>query len=494
MEKIEMIQKETAISNISRELNNFSNLKRTLQSIISVLKEFSQCEAVGIRIEENGDYPYYVFDGFTKSFIKKESSLCAIDKQGKRIKSPDGKGYLLECMCGNIIRGRFDPKFDFFTEGGSFWTNSTNKLLIDTSAEERMANTRNYCNACGYMSVALIPVKAKGETFGLIQLNDKREGMFTKDKILFYELIGQNVGLAIANSLLSSQSHENINLKKRIKKQERIIKQNEELEELRTEFFSNISHELRTPISVILNAIKLLERYKEEELLIEKSPRVGKQLNTLKNNGFRMLKIINNLIDITKFDSGAMDMNIEKCNIVNLIRQIVCTLEEFAKGQRIKVKFETDCKQKYIYCDVDKIERIMLNLLSNSIKFSESCRQIKISIIDKGDKVIISVKDCGVGIPKEKLGTIFDRFTQVDKLYTRKAEGSGLGLSIVKMLVEMHGGNVHIESIHHKGTEVFVELPALILEEADNMETVGRDFFPNEMILDKARMEFSDIS
>ena len=196
-----LLAREKSARLICAQLNNFIELKPTLITIIDHIKKLTDIEAVGIRLEDERDYPYYVYNGFPDSFILHENSLCAKDEQGKRIPAPDGKGFLLECMCGNIIRGRFEPSLPFFSARGSFWSNNTTALLASTTEEDRQSGTRNYCNSVGYESVALIPIKAKGETIGLIQLNDKRKGLFTEDLIEFIEMIGEQIGLAIKNSL-----------------------------------------------------------------------------------------------------------------------------------------------------------------------------------------------------------------------------------------------------------------------------------------------------
>lgn len=205
-----LLERERRVKLICSDLNNFVDQKSTLVTVIDHIKSLTGCEAVSIRLHDNGDYPYYVYDGFPESFIKKENSLCAKDKGGNRIPSPDGEGYLLECMCGTIIRGRFDPSLPFFTRNGSFWSNNTSELLASTSEEERQSGTRNYCNSCGYESVALIPVKAKDERLGLIQLNDMRIGMFTEDLIEYMEMIGEHIGLAVQNSLIYTKLKESM--------------------------------------------------------------------------------------------------------------------------------------------------------------------------------------------------------------------------------------------------------------------------------------------
>ena len=171
-----LLERERSAKQICSDLNHFVDLHPTLTTIIGHLISLAACEAVGLRLEDDGDFPYYVSEGLPESFILKEDSLCAKDEHGQRIRLPDGDGWLLECMCGNIIRGRLDPSLPFFSGGGSFWSNHTSALLAATSEEDRHGRTRNYCNSCGYESVALIPIPIQGERIGLLQLNDRRRG------------------------------------------------------------------------------------------------------------------------------------------------------------------------------------------------------------------------------------------------------------------------------------------------------------------------------
>ena len=203
LERILERQRTTRL--ICSELNNLVDLKPALFAVLRQLKELIHCEAAAIRLHDDGDYPYYVYDGFPESFIELENSLYATGVDGERIPSRDGKGYLLECMCGSIIRGRFDPSLRFFTEGGSFWSNTTTSLLASTREEERRIQPRKTCHSWGYESMALIPIKARGETIGLIQLNDKRIGVFTAELIHFVEMIAEQIGLAVQNSLTHSR-------------------------------------------------------------------------------------------------------------------------------------------------------------------------------------------------------------------------------------------------------------------------------------------------
>jgi PAS domain S-box-containing protein len=166
---------------------------------LSFFRDCSGCEAVGIRLGEGGDYPYYQTAGFPEEFIREENSLCSRDEEGTIVR--DGSGSpLLDCMCGNVICGRFDPAQPFFSPGGSFWTNSTSQLLASSSEADRQARTRNRCHGEGYQSVALIPLRLGEERLGLLQLNDRRSGRFTPESIALWERLAGYLAVALARS------------------------------------------------------------------------------------------------------------------------------------------------------------------------------------------------------------------------------------------------------------------------------------------------------
>jgi PAS domain S-box-containing protein len=181
---------------VLKRLNHGGNQKELIHDIILLIKKFSGFEAVGIRLKVGEDYPYYDSLGFIEGHVQMENHLCAIDESGTLIR--DAQGFpILECMCGNILCGRFDPAKPFFTKSGSFWTNCTSELLAITTEEDRQARTRNRCNGEGYESVALIPLKSGSTIIGLLQFNDKRRRCFTPALIKFYEGIGESIGVII---------------------------------------------------------------------------------------------------------------------------------------------------------------------------------------------------------------------------------------------------------------------------------------------------------
>jgi len=175
-------------------LNRPEKAQGTIRDILLLVMKRTGIQAAGIRLREDEDYPYFESRGFPDDFLKMENSLLARDAAGRIVRNAKG---VLECMCGNIITGRTDPTLPFFTENGSFWTNSTTDLLATTTEKDRQTHTRNTCNSAGYESVALVPLRSGGEVIGLLQLNDKRRDRFTLEMIKFFEGLGASIGIAI---------------------------------------------------------------------------------------------------------------------------------------------------------------------------------------------------------------------------------------------------------------------------------------------------------
>ena len=189
-------EREAAIR-VLQILHASTDLPELMQSLLRFLQEQSDCEAVGIRLRLKDDYPYYVTSGFPDAFVEAETHLC-VDNMNGQLERDDIGNPILECMCGNIIHGRFDPSLPFFTKFGSFITNSTSELLASTSEEDRQARTRNRCNAEGYESVLLVPLRTGGRTFGLLQFNDHRKGHFSPQFVAQTESVAAHVVMALA--------------------------------------------------------------------------------------------------------------------------------------------------------------------------------------------------------------------------------------------------------------------------------------------------------
>ena len=257
----------------------------------------------------------------------------------------------------------------------------------------------------------------------------------------------------------------------------------EEASKIKTHFISNISHELKTPINVIMSAIQLIN-YNTKE-----SPSYSKNKNTLAiidDNCKRLLRLINNLIDVQKHELDDTKLNLSAVNVVNLIEMLVASVVPNAESKNLNLIFDTNKEDVILKVDSDKLERIILNLLSNAIKFSKPNGEIRVTL-NFEDCLYISVTDNGIGIAKENLNKIFDKFTQLDTSFSRKNEGSGIGLSIVKSFVLLHNGKISVKSELNKGTSFLIELP---LTETSNIETEDASY---DNLSENVKIELSDI-
>jgi PAS domain S-box-containing protein len=196
-ERKEIATRQELAGRILERLNQKSERLDLIHDVIKLIKGSTRFDAVGIRLREGEDFPYFEVNGFSDDFVKSENYLCARNERGEQVF--DEKGHpVLACMCGSVIIGRADPALPFFTEGGSFWTNSTTDLLTTTPPEALQVPTRNRCNEAGYESVALFPLRCGDEIVGLLQLNDSRPGRFTPETISFFEEVGTSIGIALA--------------------------------------------------------------------------------------------------------------------------------------------------------------------------------------------------------------------------------------------------------------------------------------------------------
>lgn len=263
----------------------------------------------------------------------------------------------------------------------------------------------------------------------------------------------------------------------------------EEVLKIQDEIYSNVSHELKTPLNVIFSASQMMDIYLNYDSIDEYKKQLDNYNHSIKQNCYRLIKLINNIVDLSKSNSGLMNIELTNVNIVNIVESIVNSVSVYVKSKGLTITFDSNVEEKIIACDVNNIERVMLNLISNAVKFSKPEGKIAISVFDKGDSVEISVKDSGTGIKKKHLNLIFQRFYQADKSLSRNAEGSGIGLSLVKSIIELHGGGVRVESSVGKGSKFIVDLPTRLVEETVETKNIN----PISNKIEMLNIEFSDI-
>jgi PAS domain S-box-containing protein len=299
----------------------------------------------------------------------------------------------------------------------------------------------------------------------------------------YFTYAGQPAILSIIHDITPEKQVERLQLD--IEKNVNLLNETIQFNKLITELFTNISHELKTPLNVIYSAVQVLSLYNNTEKFLEKK---DKYLIIMKQNCYRLMRLMNNFLDITKMDSGFLTPSMANINIVSVIEDITLSIASYVENKEVQLIFDTDIEEKVMSFDPDKIERIMLNLLSNAIKFTNCNDQILVTLADMEDGILISVKDTGIGIPEDKLKFIFERFAQIDKTLKRPCEGTGIGLALVKSFVKMHEGSIDIRSELGKGSEFIIKLPAKTIIK-HNIE----DEFHYETNIERINIEFSDI-
>jgi signal transduction histidine kinase/ligand-binding sensor domain-containing protein/AraC-like DNA-binding protein len=225
-----------------------------------------------------------------------------------------------------------------------------------------------------------------------------------------------------------------------------------EVDELKSRFFANISHEFRTPLTLILGPVKRMhDTAKDLEMRDE--------LGLVHRNAIRLLDLVNQLLDLSKLESGAMKLQAAPENIVPLLKGLLQSFCSYAERKKISIAFNSSAEDIAVYIDREKVEKIVTNLLSNAFKFTPEGGRIELSIVPDSQSVNIRISDTGIGIPAGDIPKIFDRFYQVDGSHTREQEGTGIGLSLTRELVELHKGTITVESEEGRGSTFTVRLP-----------------------------------
>ncbi|NLO41178.1 MAG: sensor histidine kinase [Ruminiclostridium sp.] len=390
--------------------------------------------------------PRLLFEPIENMSLGNTGFCCIVNREGELVgHSPMDLG---ELSIIDSVNNRFNDNKDFNflldsikrgeTGNGYFTTDKTQRFIVYTPVED---------------------------TQWSLVLSLDRNGMFFEVDSVAHQFQGVLAILLVLTILFAiycirsyTQNKKIHQLKLDSEKNTQLLLESKEIDKLRTEFFANISHELRTPLNVILSSIQLINLLLKNKPYIEKES-AQKHLDVLRRNSLRLNRLINNLIDTTRINSKFYELNTSKCDIVQIIHEIVVTVEDYVKRKGITLSFYTDVQEKTIICDVDKVERIMLNLLSNAIKFTDKNGRVSIFLNDGDTYITVAVEDTGVGIPQEKIEMIFARFHQVDRAFSRNFEGSGIGLSLVKSMVEIHGGTISVNSTPGKGSKFVVTLP-----------------------------------
>jgi PAS domain S-box-containing protein len=310
---------------------------------------------------------------------------------------------------------------------------------------------------------------AGGEVIELDVVRHGREPGIAEMRWVETEWNGQDAYLAMLRDITERKWAE-----------EKIRKANEKLKEynqLKDEFVSTASHELRTPLSIIMGAIRLVLDEIPGQIVEEQRDVLATAMESVK----RLSRIVNSLLTISKIESGKLDLQKTVVNICELIKDTVSNYESLAQENGLRLDFEVPQKSVKICLDPDKFKEVLINLISNSIKFTPEGGWIKVICTEQDKEILVSVQDSGVGIAKEDIPKLFDKFTQFDRKAGTGEKGTGLGLAIVKKLVEIHGGNIKVESEVGQGTIFIISLPLTTETLAEDLPAEADELVENTL-------------
>ncbi len=317
-------------------------------------------------------------------------------------------------------------------------------------------------------ALLVVPLIADGQIIGSIslrQINQPRKWL--PEEIELAQAVASQAAIAVQQSRLYQTTRQQA---------EKLI----ELDRQKTEFFQNISHEFRTPLTLNIGPL--------ESAVTEGEGLDYEQSVIALRNSRRLLRLVNQLLDLQRIDAGRMQSTFCPCDLVNFVRQVVESFRSYCAKRNIDLitRFG-ECPP--LYLDVEKFDKVVYNLLSNAMKFTQAGGRIYVSVWTESDRCLLQVQDTGIGIREDQIPHLFERFRQADGSANRTYEGSGLGLAMVREMVELHGGEVAVESVYGQGTTLTVSL----LQGTQHLPPDQLSDVPAEIEYHQALIEFADI-
>ncbi|MBF0244524.1 MAG: response regulator [Planctomycetes bacterium] len=432
-------------------LNRTSEFQESLRQVIFAVKRVLECDAAGIRLR-SGDNSLYGFqEGFTCKFIHAEHLSLIRDDQGAAPPHPDLL-FDMKSLCGIVLTSEAEASGFQFTKGGSLWINDTRSLLQRWQDDNLQPHECNRCVLEDYASLARVPILAKDEVVGLLQLNVRTGGHFSLQVIEVLEGIAIHIGEALMRKQTEDRLRD-------------ALSQAQAATRAKSQFLANMSHEIRTPMNGILGVAQILS-------LAPLDANHRSYVEILERSGQNMLAVINDILDITRIEAGKIELSCSPMSVPRLLKGVLAPLAKLAENKSLEFSVTSSPEiPESLLGDEIRLGQILTNLTSNAIKFTQAGRiSVRCELMEKiADHAHLrfTVSDTGIGIPADKLDCIFDPFFQVDSSSTRKHGGTGLGLAISKNLSELMGGKLSIDSTLGKGTNgtLWLTLPLTAVQE-----------------------------
>ncbi len=314
-------------------------------------------------------------------------------------------------------------------------------IIQDAKADQRHFKVVDRVTNHQTNSLAAVPLIVRGEVIGVLEtLNKKDNAHYTEEDLTILATLGA----------LAAQAMQNVGLQRKVRVASIELA---ELERLKTDFIAVTSHELRTPLGLILGHATFLRELVGDQYT--------EQLNAIIRNATRLKEIVENLSDVDNVQTGAARVRSHQVSLTKIAEDTILTFQDEATNRNITLKLVSDHnKPYYVEADGVKISIAVSNLVKNAIQFTDNGGHITVEIGEDAGYMKVSVTDDGIGIPARDLPRVFERFFQVETHLTRRHGGMGLGLSVAKAMVELHGGRIWVESQEGKGSKFTFLLPA----------------------------------
>jgi signal transduction histidine kinase/DNA-binding response OmpR family regulator len=464
-----MLSKKNKFENRIQELENKLASFQTAVTELKVLNEI----AVAAGKAENVEQTLELILNKTLSFINAEHGAIFLVSERNEV---------LETFIKLARNSKLNKK-THIGEHITGWVLAKKAPLIikDLSEDKRFKTTDEERKII--KSLICSPIWFEGKIIGILQMINKKKEQERKPFFTDYDLSLISIISAQAGQIIENSKLQQVNFEK--KKEAEIAKLEteklQELDRLKTNFFTNLSHEFRTPLTLILGPA--------EKINSNTSNDVTKDSGIIKRNSQRLLKLVNQLLDLSGLEAGKMKLEASKNNIVSFVKGVVLSFESLSEEKDIALKISSEKEIIELYFDKEKMIKILTNILSNAFKYTKEDGKITVSITESsslpgealakpGSSVEIKIRDTGIGIPKEEIPKLFDRFYQVDSSFKKENEGTGIGLALTKELVELHHGSISVESEMGTWTEFTLKFPAgrehLKDEEMSNNEEEDR--------------------
>ena len=435
-----------------RFINESSETRSLVHSAISFFQKLSGCEAVGVRLKKDGDYPYYETLGFSDVFLTAGNGLCSHDTSRERNHNEAGNP-MYACLCGDVLSTSIDKTRSFLTVRGSFWCNSATELLTLIPESDLPNLSCRCCLSEGYESMALIPFSVGAERLGLLQLNDRQKNRFTEQAITLWERLANHLAVALAKfqadeALAALNAELDLKVRQRtfeLQEMQQLYLHSEKLAAI-GKLSASIAHEFNNPLQGILS---ILSGVKKRAIMEAEDAEL---IDIAIGEGKRISYLIRSLQDFNRPSSGV----VATMDVHQSLDSIILLHKNDFTQKRIVMHTDYTPHLPTISAVSDQIKQVFLNLLTNA---ADACLNrggvITVSTRQEDDKVVVAIKDNGVGIRPEDIDNIYRPF------YTTKSEvkGIGLGLSISYGIVKKHKGEIRIESTPGEGSTFTVVLP-----------------------------------